>query len=581
MEQLTTPELKESDAVFPGENWFFYWRTSPSLWKAKLQEYSSAYPIFVPLNWGLHGEFKNQYDFGQNKPEADLKRLEGYARELGKELVYLLPVTPSPFLVNGGVPAYLARNIAHNSNDLAVVVIDDGNRVNKMYSFFDPRLFQAFQSYVKALGSFLSQAGINSPVYMLDCHRFENEKLVSFFEDHSKVFLGGFNRYIKQLQDSEPEKIQKLIENGRYEQELQVEYNGLIKSLYTESVKEYLAGSLAGELPVAFLGGETLDLFKRTSFYWENSQDYFLNLMNSAILNMIPSSVLLGPNIKSGVFGQALKDYVTTSFLKEKLNDGLYSGESSGFHFLIFFNLYTNQNLSLEKSRDHISVSGLKTFLNEEFPWTYKFSQLSTSDLEDVEDRSICFFNGDQLTENELNLILKYFINGKKVFLDTNGLHRKLKDKIEVFFAENSIDTEKINYLTTVTKASLGEGVLITYDGKKLTEVNSSKQLKFWKSLIDYLGVRYLKVETESGVQYFWKYRLSNSYELNYQEIRRVHFYNPTSYKKKVHIISSKNFAFIKSLDQNKSEIQSTPIGIDLLLLPGGSMSLDFGYFES
>ena len=73
--QLTTPELIEYDSVFPGENWFFYWKTSPSLWKNKLQEYRGPTPIFVPIYWGFHNENPDQFDFGTFRPETDLKRL--------------------------------------------------------------------------------------------------------------------------------------------------------------------------------------------------------------------------------------------------------------------------------------------------------------------------------------------------------------------------------------------------------------------------------------------------------------------------------------------------------------------------
>ncbi len=35
---LTTPEFKDADGIFPGEQWFFYWKTTPALWKSNLEE---------------------------------------------------------------------------------------------------------------------------------------------------------------------------------------------------------------------------------------------------------------------------------------------------------------------------------------------------------------------------------------------------------------------------------------------------------------------------------------------------------------------------------------------------------------
>ena len=106
------------------------------------------------------------------------------------------------------------------------------------------------------------------------------------------------------------------------------------------------------------------------------------------------------------------------------------------------------------------------------------------------------------------------------------------------------------------------------------------KKVGFWQTMIKYLELRHLDLQVDEGVYYFWKHRVSNTYELDYEEIRRVSLYNPTSYKKKVHIVSSKNFAFLKSVDEQNVNVKSTPIGIDVELLPSGAVSLDFGYFE-
>ncbi len=105
--QLTTPELREYDTVFPGENWFFYWRTSPSLWETKLREYQGPHPIFVPVYWGLHSENPDQYDFGNYRPETDIARLFKIAKDVGRELSIVIPTTPTPFLANGGLPSYI------------------------------------------------------------------------------------------------------------------------------------------------------------------------------------------------------------------------------------------------------------------------------------------------------------------------------------------------------------------------------------------------------------------------------------------------------------------------------------------
>ena len=98
--------------------------------------------------------------------------------------------------------------------------------------------------------------------------------------------------------------------------------------------------------------------------------------------------------------------------------------------------------------------------------------------------------------------------------------------------------------------------------------------------MVSYLDVKHMQVDQDTDVQYFWMKRAANSFELSYEEIRRVHVYNPTSYKKKMRFKSTSGFAFLRSIDEKFVELKSTPIGIELTLMPGGSITIDFGYFE-
>ena len=86
---LTTPVLNDYDSVFPGENWFFYWKTSASLWKTKLASIQGTGQVFVPMNWAFHSESGESFDFADQKPETDLVKLCNEAKEVGKEVVHL------------------------------------------------------------------------------------------------------------------------------------------------------------------------------------------------------------------------------------------------------------------------------------------------------------------------------------------------------------------------------------------------------------------------------------------------------------------------------------------------------------
>ena len=135
---------------------------------------------------------------------------------------------------------------------------------------------------------------------------------------------------------------------------------------------------------------------------------------------------------------------------------------------------------------------------------------------------------GAYLDESSFHQVLKLFLSGLTIFIDVKGLDSKLLDKLDVFFVENNIQTEKINFISPVLKATLGDGFALTYDSSKLQSVEIEKRSSFWDKIFSYMEVKHLKIDVDNGVEYFWRARSSNTYELNFEEIRRVSFYNPT-----------------------------------------------------
>ncbi len=105
--------MRRDNVVTPGEQWFFYWKTSAALWEAQILELPREEIIFLPLHWGLHSE-QDSWDFGDHElgasqPERDLFRLASLLTQHGRKFAWLLPLTPSPFLPNGGLPVAAAR----------------------------------------------------------------------------------------------------------------------------------------------------------------------------------------------------------------------------------------------------------------------------------------------------------------------------------------------------------------------------------------------------------------------------------------------------------------------------------------
>jgi hypothetical protein len=578
LEQLITPEMNKNDAVLPGENWFFYWKTSPSLWEDKFKQYQGVSPIFVPIYWALHSEFSDYFDFGHKKPETDLKRLLECAKSQGKELVFLLPTSPMPFVSNGGVPSYLARTSAKNKEKMAITVLDNEKKVNKIYSYYDPRVFQAFRKFTRQLGEYFSQLGIEAPVFGLDCMRIEDGHVVSFFKDHSQTFENGYNRYLKQLQADRADEDPTLeLEAG---DNLKLDYFEMIQNLYLNTGEEFLAGCWGGVVKTCFLGGGNFEIFNRCNDLWESEQDYFHPLFTSIVNEIYPTTILLNHKLTQGPLGKAMRDIADTSLVQVQVADDLYSDEQTlSFLPLVFFEIYDNGK-GFFSCENAITESGLKYFFDREYPWLYKIKNEFNLLPEDAAERSIYFFFGERLNLASFHTVLKLFMHGHKIFLDIAKLDKNLVKKLEVFYAENNLNVEKIHYITEVAKTSLGEGLLVTYNSEKLKTTSLLKRVGFWETMLGYLDLKHLKVSADDQLYHFWKARSSNLYELNYEEVRRVSFYNPTSYKKKAHLNSSSNFAFIKTVDQVNVEVSSTPIGIDINMLPRSSVTLDFGFYE-
>lgn len=578
--KLTTPELKSYDSVFPGENWFFYWKTSPSLWENKLSEYNGAGPIFVPINWGFHSEHQEQYDFGNYRPETNLKRLYDVACSVGKDLIFIIPVTPAPFLPNGGIPSYLARTLSISEQGTVISALDSENRVNKVYSFFEPQVFQAYRKFSWNLGQYLSQNGMQCEVFGANFGYLKDGNFISYLEDYSVAFEQGFSRYIKQLQNTEPDEVRVLLDNPSQENKFKKKFLNLISGLYEEAASESFAASWGRVVPICLLGGSLDDIFSRSSDLWDHEANFFNPLLEILVNNLTPSSILLPPYLKNGALAKSLNDIVNSSFIRSNLENAIYESEERlSFLPLVFFEIYTPQLDSLRED-NIVKDIGLTSFFNRDFQWTYRHYNHLKSSKDEENIHKVYFLFGKFIDTEIFNDILKIFMNGGRIFLDIDQLDGNLKKKIHLFINENNIQTESLNFLTNIVKAQLGDGILLIYDSSKLKEQSQIRRINFWEKVIKYLKLKHLKVQNDEDLYYLWRSRSSNTYELNYEEIRRVSFYNPTSYKKKAQVITSSNFAFLKTIDQINGQVKSTPMGVDIELLPGGSVSLDFGFYE-
>ena len=161
--------------------------------------------------------------------------------------------------------------------------------------------------------------------------------------------------------------------------------------------------------------------------------------------------------------------------------DYYYSDESSlSYSPLVFFELSDGGqgHFSFERAMDQ---SGLTHFFETQFPWSYHISQEFNFELDDLENRKVYFFFGERLDDNGIKQILKLFMSGQRIFIDMHGISESVVKKFEYFLVENEIKKEQVNYISPVLKASLGEGLIITFDRSKLAQT----------SLIRYIGQKF------------------------------------------------------------------------------------------
>ncbi len=572
---LTTPVPRDLDSVFPGENWFFYWKTSASLWKTKLQEFPGT-RIIIPINWSFHSETGDQFDFDDHRPETNLKKLVEIAQEVGKQVTFFLPLTPAPFLPNGGMPHLLARSLSLNSEQMAYGVIDADDHLIKIFSFFDTRVFEAFERFVKKLGSYFATNRIASDVWGIRSGYFCEGRFRSFMEDTGPTFDQAFTRYLQTKKT--PEQVLSPIEEKQHA----FEFSKKIQDLYETNARDCIGNNYEGSLDVAFLGASTENFLKRLSGT-VTTIDYSQELFESLAKDLIPSSVLISHNLKKGVLNRELNDLVANSYLPARLASAAYEHEDiSVFMPLSFFKVYEKIDgvSSLFQSWNDLNLWG---YLKNNFGWSYKIISNDTLKLHENKtpyQEHIHLFHGHDVDRTLFNFILKTFMNGGRIILNRSGLSEEYSKRFETFFLENSLVVEKVHFQTQVQNINLGEGRIVFFEGEGFKDMNKNDFVTFWKTLVDTFSLVHVPIHNVEGIDFYWRTRPSSTNELRFEEVRRLSLYNPTSYRKKIKMNLTKNFVVYKVIDEINVIVQTYPNELEIELSPEGSVIVDFGVFS-
>jgi len=526
------PRQDKVDSVFPGENWFFYWKSAASLWESKIRSLAGHEPLYVPINWAFHDDGQGSIDFGQKRADCDLKRIEQICNEAGREVYFLVPIGSFPFLANGGVPPSLVKYASLSKRGLLAVCFDRDNKLNKLTSFYDPQIFK---------------------------------------RDYSKGFELGFSRYIR------AQAPEGKVTDAAQEETLKENYQTEILKLFYTITEESFPDRHVGKIQVAFLGGCPIEIFKRNQSienFTEKEMKSFLNVQREGI---VPSTILLNKENREPLFQRFLNENMTPAHFHENVENLSFTDDED----YTFKNLYQFEVFG-DRAKDPIwSEIGLQRYFDKNYSGLIYRSQ-SLQNLDKYESRlsRVFIVPGSQLDEKGVRRVLKLFMASGRVIIDKAGMSEQVLKKFNSFFLENDLLEKDLYFLSPVTHYQLNEGSVTIIDSSSLKELSSGKQEQFWQKLIGALNLNHQTLEGYKDVLSTWHSRPAMSNELSYIEIRRLGIYNPTSYKSKVKIDLRKDFSLLKVLDEEGVKTQKNGTILHFDFAPGGAIKLDFGLFE-
>jgi hypothetical protein len=561
---------KLSDPVRPGEQWFLYWKTSPALWESRILQTPPFETIFIPIYWGFHGEGQNSWDFGKNMPERDLLRLAQTLTQHNRKFCWILPLTPAPFFPNGGTPVFASRTLSVSRDGVHLAAFDQEKKLNKLYSFFEPKVFSAYNQFLEAFAQFLAQNKLRSSVWGAEFFYLENQNNVSYFEDQSLAFEQGFSRYLKK---SHPEGIE--LTEARTEALLKDTFTHEVKALFQTTAETCLAPFWKGIQKIVCMGGSPRDTILRSLPGGKSQLEYTKDLFHHFIHRETISSALLWPEEKRETLDWIFQEHFGAKEIDRRYKDHVDRGElGEEWRSFGVVEIYGGRRES------EFFESGLMSFLESHFRWLYQsLDELTfTPEWIDANHHKIKVFHGTDLNRTTFGQILKLFLMGQRILLDKSGMSPELEKRLQIFLLENDLKTQLVNFMTQTQVCELGEGRLILFEGDKLR--TNPEKLRFWQNIFRYLNLIQPEMKMDQDVFSVWRIRATTPHELSYLDVRRVNIYNPTSYKKIVSIRTNKHFAFMKMIDPTRAVAKSTPEGVEVELLPKGKIALDFGHYE-
>ncbi|RLA62888.1 MAG: hypothetical protein DRQ88_10160 [Epsilonproteobacteria bacterium] len=553
------------------EEWFFYFQVSASLWKEKLAKFKGS-QIIVPINWAFHQVDEHTFDFGQNRKEANLSQLVTLAESENKKIIFYLPLTPAPFLANGGVPDYLKSILSLNKEGMAHTCLDHEGKVNKLYSFFDQHIYRGFSYFVRNLGDYVRREKINSDFWGVNLGSLVEGKFNSYLEDYSPLFHRSFGGYIEVLKEQDRDYA---INTPEEERVLIDKFHFFILDLYKKVAREGLGANWEGDFKVNLLGGNTIDFIKR-SFNTDQINNYVDEMKEGVFQGLLPSTILLGKDSKSEIFNQQLNDILTQNYLPQRLNPPLNDDRSYNFSILSFFNIY---NSTLNQENRWLS-NGLLGFLNQKYKWAYNyyFNEYSYPDFGD--ENKVNFLPGEIIDLKIFQNMLRSFMEGGKFIIEKDKLDEEFARRLELFILENSIKVERLKFFSEIQNITLGEGRILLFEGSIFKALAENQKRVFWEKITNTFHLRHLDIDLPEDIDFFWSTRHVSTGEIKYREVRRLHLYNTGENKKNFKIKLRNNVSLIKKSNEDNGKIKTKQHYFEVEIGPSGSVGVDFGIWS-
>lgn len=570
---------EEFDATLTFENWFFYWKFSPSLWVEKLSliaDKNFKMPIWVPIYWGLHHNHDKSVDFGEKLPETDIFQLQKIAIKNNLNLVFILFLGPCPLFPKGGIPTFLNSVPSLNEDGLALNAVESSGEINKVHSFFGPNIFKSFRIFTNHLRARIDDLQVPLKIIGAQCYYYSSGEIISYFLDRSNLFssqIQKFGEIKKQDTTNETEN------TGIRMEDIVDEFNKLIEDLYSNQAKKVLKERWMGEVRIGFTGGAPLDVFDRASSSWNYSSRFYPVIMKFIERGLIPTTVLLDPKVKTQGLDDIQRFIIDKTFIETHIDTlALYDRDNSDWLPFFSYILFDKDGTGKD-----FKDNGLLDYLENHYRYEFKFLDeiASFEEAYDV-DKKVYFATGSGLDERSFKTLLKIFFSGGKVVLDKEKLPKELEKYLMRFLIENSLRVQKVQFLTEMLQASIGEGSLIVFSGNDISRHSNVKKISFWENLFNYLSIKRLDIKPEEDIFYHIKFRGPIAGEYDYQELRKIQIWNSSSYKKSVKIkFDSSLFSFRKAHNHQNTEIKEKSDSIEISFLPKGKVTLDFGLFAS